>query len=117
MAWSKPISPLLYGQNAWLDSNSEKGREGHLHKLWGEVGRRLDWIVPYTQVKDTSFDKHDFRIRWYADGELNASVNCLDRHLGARTAIIWESDDPQVYDLLEFDGEAPAGSNGHAGTC
>ncbi len=66
-------------------------------KFWGDVGKRLDWMRPYTQVKDTCFDANDFRIRWYADGQLNASVNCLDRHLatrGDKTAILWESDDP-----------------------
>ncbi|MGH8674763.1 MAG: AMP-binding protein, partial [Burkholderiales bacterium] len=66
-------------------------------RYWGEVGQRLDWITPYTQVKDTSFDIDDFRIRWYADGVLNAATNCLDRHLavrGDKTAILWESDDP-----------------------
>ena len=65
--------------------------------FWGEVGRRLDWIVPYTQVKDVSFDVKQFRIRWYADGQLNVSANCLDRHLatrGDKTAILWEGDDP-----------------------
>ena len=67
--------------------------------FWGVVGQRLDWSRPYNQVKDVSFNAADFRIRWYADGQLNASVNCLDRHLAARadkTAIIWESDDPSV---------------------
>jgi acetyl-CoA synthetase len=66
---------------------------------WGRIGQRLDWMRPYTQVKDVSFDAADFRIRWYADGQLNASVNCLDRHLaerGDKTAILWESDDPGV---------------------
>ncbi len=66
--------------------------------FWGEVGRRLDWIKPYTQVRDVSFDLHNFRIRWYGDGELNVSANCLDRHLakrGEQTAILWESDDPK----------------------
>ena len=65
--------------------------------FWGRVGQRLDWMTPPTQIKDTSFDLDDFRIRWYADGELNASVNCLDRHLGARgdkAALIFEPDDP-----------------------
>ncbi len=65
---------------------------------WGEVGRRLDWIRPYTQVRDVSFRLDDFRIRWYADGELNVSANCLDRHLaqrGDQTAILWEGDDPR----------------------
>ena len=70
---------------------------GNPDRFWGEVGKRLDWMRPYTQVKDVSFDVRDFRIRWYADGQLNASVNCLDRHLatrGDKAAIIWEPDDP-----------------------
>jgi acetyl-CoA synthetase len=66
--------------------------------FWGEHGKRIDWIKPYTQVKDVSFDPHDVRIRWFHDGTLNVSVNCLDRHLetrGDQTAIIWEGDDPK----------------------
>jgi acetyl-CoA synthetase len=65
--------------------------------FWAEVARRIDWIRPWTQVKDTSFDAADFRIRWYVDGQLNVSANCLDRHLatrGDKTAILWEGDDP-----------------------
>jgi acetyl-CoA synthetase len=65
--------------------------------FWGRIGQRLDWTTPYTQVRDVSFDAADFRIRWYADGQLNVSANCLDRHLatrGDKTAIIWEPDDP-----------------------
>ena len=65
--------------------------------FWGEQGKRLDWLKPYTQVKDVSFHREDFRIRWYHDGELNVSVNCIDRHLPERAndvAIIWEGDDP-----------------------
>ena len=64
--------------------------------FWGEHGKRIHWIKPYTKVKDTSFDG-DVGIRWYYDGTLNASANCLDRHLSSRgdqTAIIWEGDDP-----------------------
>lgn len=62
-----------------------------------EAEQRLDWITPFTQVKDTSFDEADFRIRWFADGELNVSVNCIDRHLATRgdqPAIVWEGDEP-----------------------
>ncbi|MEP6511433.1 MAG: AMP-binding protein, partial [Dokdonella sp.] len=65
--------------------------------FWGRIGERLDWITPYTQVKDTSFDAADLHIHWYADGALNVAANCLDRHLatrGDKTAIIWEGDDP-----------------------
>jgi acetyl-CoA synthetase len=65
--------------------------------FWGRVGKRLDWIKPYTRVKDVSFDANNLHIRWFEDGQLNLSANCLDRHLAARgdkTAILWEGDDP-----------------------
>ncbi len=64
---------------------------------WREAGRCIDWSRPYEQVKDTSFDEADFRIRWFADGQTNVSANCLDRHLadrGDQVAIIWEGDEP-----------------------
>jgi len=73
--------------------------------FWGDIGRRLDWMTPFTQVKDVSFDKDDFRIRWYADGVLNVSVNCLDRHIperGDQIAVIWENDDGSAYDALTY---------------
>ena len=65
--------------------------------FWKEHGNRLDWMVPYTKVKDVSFKKDDFHIRWFYDGLLNVAANCLDRHLQARgdqAAIIWEGDAP-----------------------
>ena len=65
--------------------------------FWGEQSRRLDWMHPPTQVRSASFDAADFGISWYGDGVLNASVNCIDRHLPARAddvAIVWEGDDP-----------------------
>jgi acetyl-CoA synthetase len=65
--------------------------------FWGDMGARLAWMRPFSKVKDVSFRREDFRIRWFEDGVLNASVNCLDRHLPARAndvAIIWEGDDP-----------------------
>ena len=65
--------------------------------FWDRIGRRLEWSRPYTVVNDTSFALDDFRIRWYADGQLNVAVNCLDRHLaerGDQVAIVWEGDDP-----------------------
>jgi acetyl-CoA synthetase len=65
--------------------------------FWAEQARReLEWITPFTKVKDCSFAADDLHIRWFEDGELNVAANCLDRHLetrGAQTAIIWESDD------------------------
>ncbi len=65
--------------------------------FWGEQGKIIDWIKPYTRVKNTSYDAANLYIKWYEDGTLNASVNCLDRHLaqrGDQTAIIFEGDDP-----------------------
>jgi acetyl-CoA synthetase len=62
---------------------------------WRDVAGRLDWISAPTQIKDVSFHKHPFHIRWYADGVLNVSVNCLDRHVATRgdqAALIWEGD-------------------------
>ena len=66
-------------------------------EFWKEQGKRIDWVTPYTKVKDVSYHQEDFKIKWYYDGELNASVNCIDRHLDTKsdqTAIIWEGDDP-----------------------
>jgi acetyl-CoA synthetase len=65
--------------------------------FWADVGRRIDWLRPYTRVKDVSYQLDDFHIRWYEDGTLNVAQNCLDRHLAAngdRIAILWEGDHP-----------------------
>ncbi len=68
-------------------------------KFWGQVAQRLDWYVAPTQIKDVSFKLEDFRIRWFADGVLNASVNCLDRQLekrGDKIALLFEPDSPDA---------------------
>ncbi len=65
--------------------------------FWGQQGHRIDWIKGYTTVKNTSFDYGNVSIKWYEDGTLNVSANCIDRHMVSRanqTAIIWEADDP-----------------------
>lgn len=65
--------------------------------FWAEQGQRLDWMTPFTKVKNTSFEHSNVSIKWYEDGELNVSANCIDRHLATRgdqTAIIWEGDNP-----------------------
>lgn len=65
--------------------------------FWAEHGKRLDWIKPYTTVKNTTYAYPDVSIKWFEDGVLNVSANCIDRHLATRadqTAIIWEGDDP-----------------------
>ncbi|MEQ1753896.1 MAG: acetate--CoA ligase [Micropepsaceae bacterium] len=66
--------------------------------FWREQGKRIDWIKPYTKIKNVSFDVKNLFVRWYEDGTLNVSANCIDRHLakrGNQTAIIWEGDDPK----------------------
>ncbi|MGI3004992.1 acetate--CoA ligase [Shewanella algae] len=73
--------------------------------FWREHGKRIDWIKPYTKVKKTSFDDHNLSINWFYDGTLNASANCLDRHLeklGDQTAIIWEGDDAKDQRTLSY---------------
>jgi acetyl-CoA synthetase len=65
--------------------------------FWAEQAQRIDWIKPFTKVKDVSFARDDIRIRWFYDGSLNVCYNCVDRHLeskGDDVAIIWEGDDP-----------------------
>ncbi|MEX3952952.1 acetate--CoA ligase [Paraburkholderia sp. EG287B] len=101
--------PAEWTAKAWVD---QAGYEAMYRRsiedpeaFWGEQGKRLDWIKPYTQVKDVSFASRDLHIRWFYDGTLNASSNCLDRHLatrGDRPAIIWEGDDPKVSRTLTY---------------
>jgi acetyl-CoA synthetase len=65
--------------------------------FWREAAGRIDWMVPFTRVKETSFDADSFGIKWFADGQLNIAANCLDRHLAERgdvPAILWAGDDP-----------------------
>ena len=69
----------------------------HNEAYWAEQAKRIDWIKPFSKVKDVSFAKDDLHIRWYEDGTLNVCYNCVDRHLDSRAddvAIIWEGDDP-----------------------
>ena len=73
--------------------------------FWGRVGQRLNWIKPFTQVRDVSFLPEDFRIRWYEDGVLNVAVNCIDRHLavhGNDAAIIFEGDSPDTSETITY---------------
>jgi len=73
--------------------------------FWREHGKRIDWIKPYTKIKKTSFDDHNLSINWFYDGTLNASANCLDRHLeehGDKLAIIWEGDDANEQRKLTY---------------
>ena len=77
----------------WMYRQSIKDPEG----FWGAHGERIDWIRPYTKVKDTSYGPGEISIRWFYDGTLNVSANCVDRHAERtpdKIAIIWEGDDP-----------------------
>ena len=91
--------------------SDEQYKEIHQHsiddpeKFWAIEGKRVDWIQPYTKVKDVSFDSSDMYIKWFYDGTLNVSANCLDRHLekrGDQVAIIWEGDDPSEERKLTY---------------
>ena len=99
------MSEKVYGvsadwaKRAWIDEakyeemyeRSIKDPDG----FWGDQGKRIDWIKPYTKVSDISYDSHNVSIKWYEDGETNVAYNCIDRHLPKRadqTAIIWEGD-------------------------
>jgi len=73
--------------------------------FWREQAQRLDWITPFTKVNESSFDEADFGISWFADGQMNVSANCIDRHLagrGEQPAIIWEGDDPSESRIITY---------------
>jgi len=73
--------------------------------FWAEQAGRIDWMKPFTEVKDVSYDADDLHIRWYADGTLNVCYNCVDRHLddkGDQPAIIWEGDDPSRDETITY---------------
>ena len=85
----------LCNDEAYLDMYKRSVEDPE--SFWGEHGKRIDWIKPYTKVKDVNYEYPDVSIKWFYDGTLNASANCLDRHLatrGDKTAILWEGDDP-----------------------
>jgi acetyl-CoA synthetase len=73
--------------------------------FWAEQAKRIDWIKPFSKVKNTSFDPHKVSIKWFEDGTLNVSYNCVDRHAEKtpdKTAIIWEGDDPSEHKLITY---------------
>jgi len=103
-----PVSDAARKRTLTDAARAEKLRDAAANDsdaFWAEVASRIDWIEPFTKIKDVSFDKSDLHIRWFEDGVLNACVNCLDRHLPERandTAIIWEGDDPSVAKEITF---------------
>ncbi|MGH6980740.1 MAG: acetyl-coenzyme A synthetase N-terminal domain-containing protein, partial [Stellaceae bacterium] len=100
--------PKEVSQHAWVTDAKYKAMYAESianpDKFWGEHGKRLHWIKPYTKVKNTSFEG-DVSIKWFEDGTLNAAYNCVDRHLQLRadqTAILWEGDDPKESRHVSF---------------
>jgi acetyl-CoA synthetase len=94
--------PDSWRGKAWVDAKQYEAMYASSVKdpngFWGEQAKRIDWITPPRKVKNSSFDTHNVSIKWFEDGVLNASLNCLDRHLqkrGNQTAILWEGDDPK----------------------
>ena len=99
-AWAKKALMTAEGYAAAL-ARVESDPDGYWHELAG----RLDWIRPPTRTKDISFHREDFHVRWYEDGVLNVSVNCLDRHIperGDQVALIWEPDDGENGTTLTY---------------
>ncbi|SED44651.1 acetate--CoA ligase [Beijerinckia sp. 28-YEA-48] len=95
-----PVAPE-WAKKAYVDGAGYKEMYARSIKdpdgFWAEHGKRIDWIKPFTKVKNTTFGPPDVSIKWFEDGQLNVSANCVDRHLPKRaqqTAIIWEGDDP-----------------------
>ena len=101
--------PAEWTSRAWVDNakylSMYKRSVEDLNQFWGEVGKRIDWIKPYTRVQNTSFAPDKVSIKWYEDGTLNVSANCIDRHLkkrGDQVAIIWEGDDPTQDEKITY---------------
>ena len=75
------------------------------NNFWKKEGKRISWIKPYKKIKDVKYSKDEVRIKWYEDGTLNASANCIDRHLKDKkdkTAIIWVGDDPKDTQKISY---------------
>ena len=101
--------PAEWASRAWV--NDAKYQAMYKRSIedpngfWGEIGKRIDWIKPYTKVKNSSYAPESVSIRWYEDGTLNVAANCIDRHLKTRgdsVAIIWEGDDPTVDEKITY---------------
>ncbi|MCB2049052.1 MAG: AMP-binding protein, partial [Novosphingobium sp.] len=111
---SCPVSKLHPVSADWASRayvNADRYQEMYRRSLeepeafWREESARLDWIKPWTKLNECSFNEADFGIKWFEDGTLNVSVNCLDRHLDTRgdeLAIIWEGDDPAEYRTFTY---------------
>ncbi len=101
--------PTEWASRAWVNNDAylalyQKSIENP-DEFWAEHGQRVDWIKPYTRVKNTSFNADNLSIKWFEDGTLNVCANCVDRHVekrGDQVAIIWEGDDPTQDESITY---------------
>jgi acetyl-CoA synthetase len=101
--------PAEWASKAWVDNDKFQAMYKRSVEdpsgFWGEMGKRIDWMKPYTRVKNTSYEPSKVSIKWYEDGTLNISANCIDRHLakrGDQVALIWEGDDPTQDEKITY---------------
>src|SRR5437868_2643290 len=94
--------PAAWAERAWVDDAKYKAMYRRSlddpNGFWAEHGKRVDWIKPYSKVKNTDYHS-PVSIKWFEDGTLNVAANCIDRHLAKRAdqvAILWEPDDPST---------------------
>lgn len=98
-----------WAERAWIDDKAYRTLYDRSIQdpdgFWAEIGRRIDWIKPFTKVKNTNFGPGEVSIKWFEDGTLNVCANCIDRHLPTRAdqvAIIWEGDDPSQDEKITY---------------
>lgn len=94
--------PISRAQNHTEYLGYYKKSLDNTESFWFEEGKRLIWSQPYSRAVDATFDPYNHHLNWFVDGHLNVSVNCLDRHLSDRPAIIWEGDNPTESKTLSF---------------
>jgi len=101
--------PAAIAAKAWIDDAKYKAMYDASvkdpEKFWAEAAQSLDWSKPFTRAKNTSFAPGNVTIKWFEDGQLNVSANCIDRHLATRgdqVAIIWEGDDPGESEKITY---------------
>ncbi len=101
--------PQQWADTAWADEATYQAMYdesvNNPEKFWSEQAQNINWMTPFTKVKNTSFEPGNVSIKWFEDGTLNVAANCLDRHLetrGDQTAIIWEGDDPNADEHITY---------------
>ena len=100
---SEWIKKALVTKNLYEKKYNQSLKEND--SFWRKEGKRISWIKPYSKIKDVKYSKSDVHIKWFYDGTLNASANCIDRHLKNnkdKTAIIWVGDDPKVQKKISY---------------